>query len=143
MAPDSERADSRRRGGGGSRWENLRDDTVSRIRIEDRSSGHQFVECGSQAVEVGSMIDRKFEGGGLLGTHVARRAEDCSGHAERHVIQPLGQSEIGQPQPDIGIENQVRRFDVAMHDAALVRVSECLGGLQAPVGNFRLMIFDF
>ena len=89
------------------------------------------------------MIDRMFEGGGLLGTHVARRAEDRSRHAERHVIQPLGQSEIGQPQPAIGIENQVRRFDVAMHDAALVRVSECLGGLQTPVGNFRLMIFDF
>ena len=51
------------------------------------------------------------------------------------VIQPLGQPEVGQPDAALVVQQQVRGFDIAMDDAALMCVRESFGRLQAPLGT--------
>ena len=66
---------------------------------------------------------------GLLGRHVGERADDVAGARERLVAGEVGDAEVGElgdaarPSGRVGDEH-VLRLDVAVHDAALVRVLE-------------------
>ena len=108
---------------------------MRRIRIKQRSTGRQFVQRRTQAVNVRSMVNGIRCRSGLFGRHVTRRPQDRTGQTERHIVDPLGESKIGQPDPAIGIEDQVGRLDVAMNDAAMMRMRQRFGRLQSPSGH--------
>ena len=59
----------------------------------------------------------------------------ASRHAQGHIIDPLGQSKIGQPDLAGRIEDQVRRFHVAVDHITLMGMGQGLGGLQRPAGR--------
>ncbi len=81
------------------------------------------------------LVDRLLGGGGLLRAHVARRPQQQAGHRQRGFLDALGQAEVGQPDHALGVQEEVGRLDVAVDDAALVRVRQRLRRLQAPAGN--------
>jgi hypothetical protein len=49
-----------------------------------------------------------------------------------------GHAEVGHPDPALLVEEQVRRLDVAVHQAASVRVGEALGHLGPQVGGLGM-----
>ena len=95
-------------------------------------AGEHLVRRDAERVDVGAMVDVGI-GGGLLGRHVERRAERRAGVGERvpsrspprapRRAERLGDAEVGDRGRAAG-EQDVVRLDVAMHDAALVRVGE-------------------
>ena len=58
---------------------------------------------------------------GLLGRHVARRAEDRADARQRDVARDPRDPEVGHAHLAVAAEHQVRRLDVAMDDARGVR----------------------
>ena len=54
---------------------------------------------------------------GLLGAHVAERAQQVAGHGQAGVVLELGQAEVGDPEVAAVVEQQVGRLDVAVDDA--------------------------
>ena len=68
--------------------------------------------------------------GGLLGAHVGRRAQDRA--AGRHLdvrLHPLGQAEVGDVGMAFGVDQDVRRLQVAVQNAPHVGVVDGLGRL--------------
>jgi len=99
---------------------------------ERRLADEHLVRRDAEGVDVGAMIDLGI-GRGLLGCHVQRRAERRAGVGEGRAssvstalgaAQRLGDAEIGNRGGAAGEQNVVR-LDVAVHDAALVRIGEC------------------
>ena len=97
---------------------------------EDRRSGQQVVADGSDGVNVGSGVDLVG-----LGNRLRRRIERGSGHrvgtGEVRVllaIEGLDQSEVEDfheiVQPAAAGEEDVRRFNVAMHQSGRVRLGQ-------------------
>ena len=80
--------------------------------VERRPQRQQLVERGPQAVDVGPAVDRA--GPRLLGAHVARRAQQAVVMGQPGVGQPASQAEVGHPDGSLGVDQQVRRLDVAM-----------------------------
>ena len=72
---------------------------------------------------------------GLLGAHVAQRAEQVAGHGQAGLGVELGQAEVGDPEAAAGVEQQVGRLDVAVDDAERVGVVQGLGRLDAQLGH--------
>src|SRR5262249_28126190 len=55
--------------------------------------------------------------------HVGGRAYDGPGFGDRRILfEPLGQPEVSDVRLPVGVEQDVRRLQVAMQDAALMRV---------------------
>ena len=75
------------------------------------------------------VVDHDRAAGCLLGAHVSQRAEHIAGLRETAVRVNVSEAEVGNPQGAALIQQQVRRFDVAMNHAELVGVLECLAGL--------------
>jgi hypothetical protein len=103
---------------------------------ERRLIGQQVVQDGTQGVDVRCRADRRTSTGGLLGGHVAGRAQNdarlrqripCS--AFRVGLDPLHQSEVGHPRSAIGGQQHIGRFEVAVDDAARVGVMDGPGEL--------------
>ena len=90
---------------------------------ERRLSRQSLVENHAQAVHVGR-DGQVLPPGGLLGSHVLRRAQHLAGLGERTVAggQPLRQAEVGDEQSSLGINEHVGGLQVAVQDAALVGV---------------------
>ena len=91
----------------------------------------QLVRHRAERVDVGAMIDARVAGG-LLGRHVRGRADRRADLRERRaaVAGPrradgFRDAEVGDDRGAAG-EQHVVRLDVAVHDAALVRVGERL-----------------
>ena len=102
----------------------LRDDRHGVVAEERRAAGHHFVRHAAQRVEVGAGV--RLAAQRLLGRHVGdgadhhafhRQAAAFEGHGEAEVAD-LGGAVLGQP--------DVAGLEVAMDDAALVRVRQTL-----------------
>ena len=100
--------------------------------------GHdQIKQRAAQAVDIGSMIDeRRIEG--LLRRHEIDRPQDAPRLGQRRFltvgvaeeVRAANQSQVGDLERPVGIQQQVRRFDIAMNDPLLVRVLQAASRLQ-------------
>lgn len=99
----------------------LPDGLRRRRRPERRSARQQFVQDRSQSMDVDGGTQRLRPGLGLLGGHVAGRPDRGAGPGEVGLaIQPPGQPEIADLGRAVGGEEDIGRFQVAMHDPAPV-----------------------
>src|SRR2546422_11378722 len=90
-----------------------------------RRSGEQLERNRGERVQVGAAVHAPA--GQLLGGHVAGRADGSPRLGQRGVGRALhvGDPEIGeQGTPAVVVEQDVRRFHVAVHDAAAVDVAQ-------------------
>ncbi len=102
------------------------------IAAEGFLAAEQFVEDDAQGIDVRAAVGAVRIAAGLFGRHVGRCAEDFA--FERHTDFAgivLGQAEIEQVGFAAGIDDDVRRLQVAMDDAGLVGVVEGIGDLLA------------
>src|ERR1041384_3997914 len=109
-----------------------RDDVGRAGARERRTATYQLVQDTAKRIEIGAAID----GAGaatLLGRHVARRPEDRAGPRDRVIrtaAAMLGKPAIDQLDllPGAGFpardQKDVRRFEIAMHDAAVMNNAE-------------------
>ena len=102
---------------------------------EDGLPRQEFVERNSQRIDVGPIIRLGPITRRLFGAHVAERAQDIARHREAGIGMRGGQAEVGDPEMAVRIHQQVRRLDVAVHDAHLVCVVESFGRLDAQPGD--------
>src|SRR5205823_4898711 len=73
----------------------------------------QLVERSPQAIDVAPRVGPAIE---PLRRHVAQRADDVAGLGRTVAPLGLGQPEVGEPDSPLGVEQQVRRLDVAVED---------------------------
>ena len=66
--------------------------------VECRLQGQELVERHSQGVDVRPLVDDPAAGLGLLGAHVAQRADHVAGVGEAQIVGGAGQAEIGDPE---------------------------------------------
>ena len=101
-----------------------RHDLLRRRAQKRRRAGQHLVRDASQRVDVGAAVE--LRAGGLLGAHVDRRADDETG--ARHPV--VGGGADGARHAEVGhdgvtgLDQHVRRLDVAVDDVELVRVGE-------------------
>ena len=98
---------------------------------ERRAAGAHHVEHAAEAEEIGAVVERFALR--LLGGHVHRRAGDDAGLRDAGVVGGAGQAEIGDLDALFrpGVEQDVRRLDVAVDEVHLVRGGESRGDLLA------------
>ena len=113
----------------------LAQELVAVVAGEGGLEREQLVERDAEGVDVAAVVDDDALGEGLLGAHVAERAEEVAGHRHAGVLFDAGQAEVGDPEFAGVVDQQVGRLDVAVEDAVLVGVVEGFGGLDAEVGD--------
>ena len=96
--------------------------------VERRPEGEHLVERQAERVDVAPAVDLAAE---RLGGHVPQGAEDVAGVRQVLLVVRLGQAEVGHPDDPVGVEQQVRRLDVAVDDPLGVRVGQGVGHLDA------------
>ena len=114
------------------------------LRIERRAARQQFVEQHAQAVDVAARVDVQPAHLRLFRTHVRRRADELLQlRVNRLVRQPsfrrLGNAEINHLRHRHAVvqrDQDVRRLDVAMDDALLMRVLDRLADLDEQIQPF-------
>ncbi len=122
----------RRRGVGGLR-RGRRD--VLDVLVDHREGGlagergpqrEEFVEEAARRVQVGAVVDRLAER--LLRGEVLRGAHDHAGlgHRGGRAVQGAGDAEVHHLDRAVVGDDDVRRLDVAVHDAVLMRIGERL-----------------
>ena len=94
-----------------------------------------------EAVDVGRRAELAPGAGGLLGGHVAGRAQDRAADRQRAVLTgPLGQAEVGDVRASLAVEQDVRGLQVAVQEAALVGVVDGAGqGSHQPGGGLGVV----
>ena len=104
---------------------------------ERRSAGEQIVENGAQRVDVAGRPHAPVLAGGQLGGHVIRRPDHLAGEGQVGVLlHPFCQAEIGQMHLVVGeVDEDIRRFEVAVEDALLVGVVNGLGDRPGVAGG--------
>ncbi len=91
-------------------------------------ASEQFVEDHAQAVDIGPAIDLMRFAARLFRRQIGRRAQQFTFERHRRFVGlALGQAEVHQVRPAVGVELNVRRLHVAVYHAVLVGVIECLG----------------
>ncbi len=99
---------------------------------ERHLTGDALVEHDGQAVDVGLAVQGPPLH--LLGRRVAGRPQDGPvGLGPGCLGQGAGQAEVGDPEPAVGVEEEVGRLDVAVDQAAPVGVVQPGGGLEPDV----------
>ena len=95
-----------------------------------------LIEDHSQTIDVAAAVHLVGFAGGLLGTHVGRRAQDLAvhGHGDLAGV-ALRQAEVHEVRLALGVEHDVARLEVAVDDAGLVGVLEGVGDLRAELGR--------
>ena len=89
-------------------------------------ASEQFVEDRSQTVRVCSRGELPGTARGLFRRHISRRAEHGSADGQTRVIlHQFGQSEIGDVRLALIVEEDIGRLQVAVQNAALMRVVNC------------------
>ena len=102
------------------------------VRVERRAERQQLVERQPQGIDVGAGIALAAE---PLGRHVADRAQDVAGLAVNPSSLALASPKsVIQTTPG-GIQQQVRRLDVAVDDSPGMGVGQPLRHLSADVGH--------
>ena len=84
--------------------------------LERALPGEQLVEHETERVDVAAR--GHLAAGELLGRHVGRRA------GAQRFAGDAGQAEVGDPDLAAAVEHDVRRLEIAMDDAAIVRRGE-------------------
>ena len=116
------------RGGAGLLLQDLHERVEWRFRAERRPAGQQLVEQRPQAVDVAGRPQLLGLAGGLLGRHVAGRAEDGPGaRLGRNRRSVLGQAEVGDVRLVVRLEQDVGGLEVAVQDAVAVGVVDAPG----------------
>jgi len=113
------------RKGGDVRVPDLPDQLAALLRGKRTPERHQFVQRQTQRVDVAPRVRAAFD---RLWGQVAKRADDVTRRRQFAVVD-LGQTEIGNPDMAFGSHQQIRRLDVAVQDASLVRVLQGVGNL--------------
>ena len=87
------------------------DELRPRPGLERRVEGQQLVQRHAQAVHVAPGVRPPVE---PLRAHVPERADDVAGEARAFAALDLRQAEVRHPDRAVGIQEQVRRLDVAV-----------------------------
>ena len=127
----------------GSAWIVLDDATQERPAVFLGKRGperERLVERHTQRVDVRVVVQHTVVALGLLGTHVAERAQHVAGHRDVGAALRLGQSEVRDPKVPARVDHQVRRLDVAMDHAQIVGVLEGLGRLSPQPGDRAVVL---
>jgi hypothetical protein len=85
-----------------------------------RSAAEAFVEDGTQRVNIRRRADI-LAAGGLLGRHVAGRANDTAGTGGAILVELLGQAKVGDFERAVTTEQDISRLEVAVDDPRFVR----------------------
>jgi len=94
---------------------------VRPLGLERRPPRQQFVQDRPQGVHVGGGAGRVGRLAGLLGGHVARRPDRGAGPRDAGLaVEPPGEAEVADLRRAVGGQENVRRLQVAVDDAALV-----------------------
>ena len=94
--------------------------------------GEGLVECDTEGVDVGALIEEVGVAGGLFRAHVAEASEHLAGECQSGFGGlDSGESEVGYPEFASMVDEQVGGFDVAVDDAAIMSVVEGFGGLDS------------
>ncbi len=96
-------------------------------RAESRTQREQLVERQTQRVDVGPSVAFAPK---PLRRHVADRTQDVTTLGQPLVVS-LGQAEIRDPDHPFGVQQQVRRLDVPVHDPPRMSVGEASRHLPA------------
>ena len=97
-------------------------------RDERRAQRQHLVERQPQPVDVATAVGPAAE---ALRGHVPQRADDVPLVGQLHRVVRLRQPEVGDPGGPLRVQEDIRRLDVAMQDALVMRVVQRLGDLQA------------
>ncbi|GGJ58582.1 hypothetical protein GCM10010121_081590 [Streptomyces brasiliensis] len=97
-------------------------------RAEGPSAGRRVAQDASQREHVTGRAHLPAVGQGLFGREVARGADDDVGRGQRRRVRAPRDAEVDQPGPVPG-EQDVARFDVAVHESGRVHLGQ---GLRQP-----------
>ena len=111
---------------------------IGPLALERHGPAKQLVQEHAQAVDVGSTIDALVQAAGLLGRHIGGCSQDVAflGQGRLHVL-VAGQAKVRQQRLVVPVQQNVRRLDVAMDDAHLMGVIQCVGNLRRPPGRLH------
>ncbi len=115
---------------GGDRLDRL--DLLERLQqrggLERRPAGQQLVQDRAQRIHVRGRSDVPGVAPGLLGRHVAGRAQHRIGLRQPRLdVQRLGQPEVGDLGRAVDLHQDIAGLQVAMDDAQLVRLADAAG----------------
>jgi hypothetical protein len=102
--------------------------------LERRLAGQHLVDQDAERVEVGLVADL----GGpsdLLGRHIGGRPQGPPGGGQGRGVEVLGDPEVGQLDLALCGDHQVRRLEVAVDHALLVRVVQRVADLDGQVDH--------
>ena len=108
--------------------------------VEGGPQGQKLVERHAERINVGSLVDDPSPGQGLLGAHVTERTDHVAGMSQAEITGKPRQSEIGDPERTIRVDQQVGRLDVAMEDAQTMGVVKCIGRLSTKSGDVAAIV---
>ena len=107
-----------------------------RVGAERDRPGDAFDQHQRQGVDVGASVETSSQG--LFGRGVASGTHGCAGRlGPRRLGERPGQTEVGQPQSPVLVEEQVGGLHVAMDESPLVGVCERAGGVEADDQGLR------
>ena len=118
-------------GGCGSRCEPGQSEGRLVVGPERRLAAERLVEHGPEGVDVGAGVDRAALD--LLRGQVLHRAEQLRRAGQVGLVEDLGDAEVGDEDPAVVGQQDVRRLHVAVDDARLVGAREGGGDLGADV----------
>jgi hypothetical protein len=114
------------------RFGNLADQLGLIPAYKGRPQRQHLVQRHRQRVDIATDVRLALE---PLRRHVAHGTNDVARARQVATVIGLGQSEVGDPQCAVRVQEQVRRLDVAVQHALAVGVRQSLGRLKAELGN--------
>ena len=120
------------RGGGSFKWQCI--STTGVVPSNGALPTSIWYKHDPERIEVGLVADGR-RAPDLLGRHVSRGSQRSAGGRQRRRVQVLGDPEIGQLDLAVGRDHQVRRLQIAVDDAVLVRVVERVADLDSQLDH--------
>ena len=109
----------------GRRVDVLADDADRVVAEEGRAAGDHLVEHRAERVEIAARVGRAAER--LLGRHVGDGADHHALHRHARAVDGDGEAEVAERGVAVGVEPDVAGLEVAVDDAAAVRVLRAPG----------------